>query len=184
MTSDDERLRTLIRELKQAVAAGDDTTPLIQRYSLMERARGLMALFNDREYECMPELVPVDHVHDMRPFRLPDMGLFRGREEYARFIRDWTEAFPKAQLEPEFEFGITEPVEAGFGIVTQRVEGGGSEIPIEFRYAWIGEFSEERSESIFGSDPEEMRNLFRSRYGHDPGPFELEPLSSPARQEA
>ena len=181
---DDERIGDLIADLEEAIASGEDTIRVIEAYSLADRALGLIALFNRGDYEKMPALLPPDHVHDMRPVGIPDMGVYRGREEYAKFIRAWIEAFPHAHLEPEFEVEMTEPIEAGFGVVKQEIRGSASDVPIAFRYVWIGEYSDERRETIFGTDFDQMRELFRTRYGLDPGPVELQPLSPSARQEA
>lgn len=181
---DDERVATLIAELKQLVAKSEDTIELVEEYSVAERGRAMINLFNKGEYEYMPAFLPSDHIHDMRPVHVPGMGVYRGLEEYARFIADWTESFPGAQLETEFELEISEPVDALFTIVKQEMSGGASDVPIAFRYAMLAEYSEERHESMFGTDVEEMRSLFRKRYGKDPGPFELQPVAAEAKQEA
>jgi hypothetical protein len=181
---DEEWIEALIAEIKGAAASGEDADAIVTEHSVGARARAMSALFNRGEYEHMPMLLPADHIHDMRPVHLPGMGLYHGREEYAKFIQDWVEAFPGATLEPESEFEISDPVDAVFGVMRQEVHGGASEIPITFRYAYVAELSDERRNSVFGTDLEEMRQLFVSRYGQDPGPIELDSPSEGARQEA
>jgi hypothetical protein len=181
---DEEWIEALIAEIKEAAASGEDPDPIVAEHSVGARAQAMMAMFNRGEYEHVPALLPADHVHDMRPVHLPGMGLYRGREEYAKFIGEWVEAFPGATLEPESDFEIADPVNAVFGVVRQEVHGGASEIPITFPYAYVAELSGERHDSVFGTDLEEMRQLFVSRYGQDPGPVELDLPSQGARQEA
>lgn len=184
MSEDRAKVESLIAELTEAIETGRDTMDVVIRFTATTRALGLIELFNRGEYEKMAQVLPPDHIHDMRPVGIPGMSVYRGREEYLRFIEAWIEAFPDAQLQSEFDFEITDPVDAGFGIVAQVVRGGSSGIPVAFRYAWIGESSDKRSESIFGSDIEAMRKRFRDRFGQDPGPFDLKPLDLPTKQEA
>ncbi len=186
MTSwfDDERIDRLISAVMDAVAREDDTTDLVEEYSLGERASAMETLFNRGEYQHVHMFLSPDHVHDVRPVHVPGMGVYRGRDAYQQFIREWTDAFPGATLETEFVFEIDEPVDAVFTISRQHVRGGASEVPVVFRFALIAEYSAERHESTFGTDIEEMRETFRSRYGQDPGPFDFERLGSEERQEA
>lgn len=166
----------LIAELRSAVERGDQTESLLESHSVSAQAHALTELFNAEEYELMPLAVPTNLVHDMRPTGIPGLGVYRGRDEYRRFIEEWVDAFPGAQIEIQLSFEIPGR-RAFFGVGHQEVRGGSSELPVSFQYAIIAEQTPGTSSSTFGLDLAAMRDEFVRKYGMDPGPI-------PARRES
>lgn len=166
MTVRDVQVDELIALLRSDNGQHEDA---VFSFPFRTRAISTGPLFNAGDYDLMPLVFPADHVHDMRPTRIPGMGVYRGREGYRRFIGEWVEAFPGAVIDWEHVYA-NDGGEALFIIASQEMHGGSSDIPLSFQFAAVAEYSDERHESIFGTDVDEMRQLFVSRYGQDPGP--------------
>jgi hypothetical protein len=170
----------LIAELRTAVERGDPTDPILAAHSLSAAVHALVEFFNSGEYDLMAFAVPGHNVHDMRPTGFPGLGVYDGRDEYTRFLREWVDAFPDAHLEVQLMHETPER-NAIFGVVQQEVRGGTSELPMSFQYAFIAERSPEQSNSAFSLDLEGLREEFVAKHGQDPGPI---PARRESRQEA
>ena len=168
MNAGREEALQLIAELRSAVERGEQTDPILESHSVTAQAHALIELFNSEEYELLSLAVPTNLVHDMRPTGIPGLGVYRGREEYRRFIEEWVDAFPDARVKLQLAFETPER-RVFFGVGYQEVRGGSSEVPASFQYAITAEQTPESSTSTFGLDLAAMRDEFIARYGQDPG---------------
>jgi len=107
----------------------------IELADVAERTRRCFEHWNARRLDDILGLMHQDVTWDMRPVGLPDMGLYRGHAGVRRFWAGWLEVFPDAAVEVE---SIRAEGSWGLGGVLQKVQGGSSGAPVDFRYAGIG----------------------------------------------
>jgi ketosteroid isomerase-like protein len=98
-------------------------------------------LWNARRFDDVLELFHEDVVWDMRPFEIPDMGVFRGHAGMRRFWVEWLQAFPDATIEVE---DVEQHGDWTLAVVLQRLSGGASGAPVPFRYGGLGHWRDGR----------------------------------------
>lgn len=139
--------------------AGSEAQEILAALSPAERYRVGMELYNRRELDLLPALIPRDCVHDMRPTGIPGMDVYRGPGEYRRFIDQWLDAFPDATLEEE-ELEVSGDVV--FGVIRQTTHGRASGLEVDFRYAAVVEYRDGgMRRSWFDTDIDRARGLYR-----------------------
>lgn len=107
-----------------------------------DQVRVFVDLFNHRELEPLAAGIPEFFVHDMRPTGIPGMEVYRGPEDYGRFMREWLDAFPDASIEIQ---SIELIGEALIAVIDQKVSGAGSGAPAAFTYAAVLTFEDGRA---------------------------------------
>ena len=109
-----------------------------------DQLRLFIELFNRRELDAMAGGIAESFVHDMRPTGIPGMEVYRGRDGYRRFVDEWLDAFPDASVEIRTIELVGTTMLAVFN---QKVQGGGSGVPVSFPYAAILTFPEGHAET-------------------------------------
>jgi len=105
------------------------------RPSDAELTREAFALWNAREFDRLLLYFYSDVIWNTTPMGAPGIEEYRGHDGMRRFFRDWLDAFPDSTIEVE---DVETRGEWSMSTSKQHVTGGGSGVPVEFRYWGIG----------------------------------------------
>jgi ketosteroid isomerase-like protein len=142
----------------------DATRELFTALGPAGRFRGGIELYNRRELDLFASLIPPECEHDMRPTRIPGMGVYKGPQEYRGFLDQWLDAFPDGVIELEELEASGDTV---FGVIHQTTHGRASGLPVDFRYAAVIQYDGDGllRRSWFDTDLERGRARYRELAG-------------------
>jgi ketosteroid isomerase-like protein len=129
------------------------------------RSRRGFELWNERDFDALLDLFHADAAWDMRPFQIPDMGVFKGHEGLKRFWAEWLQTFPDSTIEVE---DVEERNDWTLTVVLQQVSGGASGAPVPFRYGGVGHWRDGRLDLVENHpDLDGARRAFESYASSD-----------------